>query len=631
MAGTTLDEIDVEYYLSQRNQKTMRADVPPSILIEPYPDKLTLMLCETNEFCLFEGTPIEFFKELEGINSSLADCWVDNGNDGLMNLGLSTAERLKFSSSFSTIPSVPEKQPHPARFLLGAELTWSMLSADTDVSRDVFPQIRTEILKATAEIETRLMLLVDEPGTGKTAFMKRLAFDISKSSRLVFFYSGNGFELEPIKVAEILDSIVGECIIFIDNWADSITSFTLILDKLKKTDILFVCSERDYRLPYIENVLTNEDYLQIKDFLGLTQNESKSLLRLHEENGLSTLGQRNIDVTTYLKETIDKPIAIAVCRIQNEFKQLKKIASDLAAECDGEEFSAYITVALARFCFSKGVRRDILASTSASGAVEHLFSPEASLPLKYSDEDASFVIPKQPVLGDTLLDLAKSNMSVSLPNKDPKVLLNAFVDLALGVSSRVTPGAIKRKTPESQILGRLMDFDTNVKRFIDEHAEEFYSKLKDTCDWNSRYWEQLSLLKLDRFYSSPEDRFLLEESIQNARSALAKETHPFSFTTLAKILFRAMEKSPNSRDTYFNEAWMNLVEANKLERRWTSRGATLFVVCFAGVLDFLELGGQLTGEQSEELRDMISETHALSIKDRRFLNLRDQLKEALSY
>ena len=126
-----------------------------------------------------------------------------------------------------------------------------------------------------------------------------------------------------------------------------------------------------------------------------------------------------------------------------------------------------------------------------------------------------------------------------------------------------------------------MEYDNNVKKFIDGDAEEFYRILKPLCNWNARYWEQLSLLKMDRFFATPEDRFLLEESIQNARSAISREAHPFSLTTLAKVLFAAMEKSPEQRDMYFGEAWSNILAANERERRWTSRGATLFMIGFS--------------------------------------------------
>ena len=85
-----------------------------------------------------------------------------------------------------------------------------------------------------------------------------------------------------------------------------------------------------------------------------------------------------------------------------------------------------------------------------------------------------------------------------------------------------------------------------------------------------------------------------------------QKVHPFSLATLAKVLFQAMEKSSRNRDQYFSEAWQNVVEANIREFQWSNRGATLFIIAFGGVLKFLEIGGQLSGEQSECLRDMIA-------------------------
>ena len=90
-----------------------------------------------------------------------------------------------------------------------------------------------------------------------------------------------------------------------------------------------------------------------------------------------------------------------------------------------------------------------------------------------------------------------------------------------------------------------------------------------------------------------------------------------------------MEKSQKSRDQYFSEAWRNVVDANIREFRWSNRGATLFIIAFGGVLRFLEMGGQLSGEQSEYLRDMIAETRTLKIADKRLIGVRAELEKAL--
>ncbi|WP_416883026.1 SIR2 family protein [Marivita sp.] len=187
VAGTSFDEIDVEYYLEQRSQKTVRGDVPPSVLIEPYPNKLTEMLCENHQFCLFEGTVLDFFSRLEAIDDRLRMPWRNNESDGLSGLDLPESERLRFSSNFHRPPDDPQKIPNPGRFLLGAELDWSMLAANSDIAREAFSDVRRDVVTAADSPQFKLILLVDEPGSGKTAFLKRLAFDLSRGSDEVFW------------------------------------------------------------------------------------------------------------------------------------------------------------------------------------------------------------------------------------------------------------------------------------------------------------------------------------------------------------------------------------------------------------------------------------------------------------
>ena len=45
-------------------------------------------------------------------------------------------------------------------------------------------------------------------------------------------------------------------------------------------------------------------------------------------------------------------------------------------------------------------------------------------------------------------------------------LLTIFVDLVNALGPMVNPRAIQQRTPEAQLVGRLMDFDSIVKRFV---------------------------------------------------------------------------------------------------------------------------------------------------------------------
>lgn len=618
-AGTSLDEVDVEFYLEQRTQAGSRADLPKSILVEPYPNKITNKICEDHNFTLYEGTISELLEDLRQHDSRLQDPWVRSHDDGLSEIISDRAEKLKFSSAFDVVPRDTQRSTAVDRFLLGAELSWEMVASNADLARDVYPTLRRDIDHYLFTKKSRLYLILDQPGTGKTSLMKRMAFDLSLGGSRVFWYTGLGLELEPQRCAQIFDSIEEDVYVFVDNFADFLNVISLILQRTKKQNIMFVASEREYRLGYIEASFSGENFVEDTGRLKLTKHEAHSLRDRHLSAGLSTI--QSVSDKKYLAGAIGRPIVEVSCRIQNSFKQLDRIVKDLRSECQKDEIEAYLVISLARHCFSAGVRRSSASEITYSDSIEFLLSESAPLTIKYSDFGKNFLVPKNPLIGDRSLEEARKGGSDSL--------LQAFSDLAIALAPRVTPAAIKRKTPEAQLLGRLMDYDHNVKRFIDDKAEQYYANLKRVCGWNARYWEQVALLKLDRFLASPEDVFLLDESIQHARSAISAELHPFSLATLAKVLFKAMERNPGARDTLFAEAWESIIEADEREQRWSSRGATVYVICFSGVIKFIEMGGLLSGSQADSLRDMIAATYSHKFRDKGLLTKRDCLSKLL--
>ncbi len=66
IAGTSLNEIDLEYYLSHRNAATPRRGRGPSLLIEPYPDVATSADCARYGLTLVKATFGEFLEWLRG-------------------------------------------------------------------------------------------------------------------------------------------------------------------------------------------------------------------------------------------------------------------------------------------------------------------------------------------------------------------------------------------------------------------------------------------------------------------------------------------------------------------------------------------------------------------------------------
>ena len=234
------------------------------------------------------------------------------------------------------------------------------------------------------------------------------------------WYAGLGLDMDPKSYARILDRVPRPVIVFVDNFADALNSVSLILEVLKRQDILFVCAERDYRLGYIEGAFTGEDYLQVNSPLKLTINEARALRQLHQDEGISTI--QAISEKRYLREVVGKAIAEANCRIQNNFRTLDGIVADLMRECQPSENSAYLTVSLARYCFSLGVRRSTLSDISDADSIEFLLSDASPLPLRYTDRARSMVVPGNALVGERVL--------VENKRHGTEALFRAFVDLA---------------------------------------------------------------------------------------------------------------------------------------------------------------------------------------------------------
>jgi hypothetical protein len=213
--------------------------------------------------------------------------------------------------------------------------------------------------------------------------------------------------------------------------------------------------------------------------------------------------------------------------------------------------------------------------------------------------------------------------------KNPELVTQVFIDLAIALAPRVNRKEISRRSAASKLSGRLMDFDKIVNVFIPDGAEKFYQSIKTSWDWNSRYWEQCALLKLDHYLADKSNSSLLEEAIQNARFAYSIESHPLSLTTLAKMLFNAMDEDSNKNKEAFDEAWGLISQSIEIEANWTNISATAFVVCFSGVIRYVNFGGLLNGDQIERLRDIIAISYRRNLHGNNFRKIRDAVSDAV--
>lgn len=105
--GTSLDEIDVTFYLEQRTKRNLRTDSPPSFLVEPYPNKLTEKLCEQHGFYLYKGTAIDFLNDLKDRSDGNGDFWSNIIAQGIESVGIKGPLAAKFGATFDLVPSAP--------------------------------------------------------------------------------------------------------------------------------------------------------------------------------------------------------------------------------------------------------------------------------------------------------------------------------------------------------------------------------------------------------------------------------------------------------------------------------------------------------------------------------------------
>lgn len=307
----------------------------------------------------------------------------------------------------------------------------------------------------------------------------------------------------------------------------------------------------------------------------------------------------------FAKKLTTDPIAVACCRILNDFRPLDSIIAEILEDCDGRTRNRYLMTALAHHCYRAGVRYTVLADAESSDGLRDQIRKDHPLPLAFfNDRSNSFVVPQNATLADRVLKLASEN--------DRENLLDTFVDLANAIAPRVNRNAIRSRSPEARLARRLFDFDAVLEVFLQEDAPRFYARTRDAWQWNSRYWEQVALLRLSTYYRTPdteEGKDALSLAVQHARHAVSIELHPLSLTTLGQTLLAQMVVDGFSLTATYGEAFEKLGTAIELEKKWARMAVQPFVTLFRGSRQFLEHGGTLSGNQAEALRKLIKEAN----------------------
>ncbi len=599
IAGASLNEVDLEYYLSHRSHSTPRRGRGPGLLIEPNPDAVTRADCERHGLTLVEssfGNFMEWVRKEVPSPPSVEQLTVpDTGT--IFGQELTPHQALRFFSDFELVGAREEPLPgRPSPFMYGREADWSDIQQHVDVERADSSRVYDLVKKAGAASRdkgaTKFLVISDEAGSGKTTILKRVAHELALGGKTVLAVRTLS-RIDEANAATCMSRATTPLMLVVDGLADHAEQIVELMSALPgATNLTVLGTERNYREEFIEAQAGDTPYL-LQALEPLSLAECKQLVERYRQFGLVANSQALAAPGTFARKLLGEPVAVAICRILNDFRPLDNIVDSLWEAAPEENRRPYLAVAVAQHCYRVGLRYSLLQTMlGPREPASPLFERHAVLPLATSVHDDEFVVALNGAVADRILHRAIRT--------DRPRLSSVFSGLASAVAPHVNRTAIRRRTPEARLAGRLFDADKVVKPLLGDAAESFYVAAQKDWEWNSRYWEQRALLIADAS---------LETAIQYARHAVAVERGPFALTTLGKLLLKRTE-TPEVRDAAFDEAFALLVSAIEMEAERSRVRIHPFATLLSGTANFFEAGGGLSTEQKDTVRRYSAEARS---------------------
>ena len=606
ISGASMEESDLEYYLSYRSETTARNDFPPSIYVSSDVNRLSKSLCDEHNLIQFSGYSSDFFTYLKGKlpNPPRIEDQTSSGVTGILPRAVSQAARMHFDADFELVPYLEEGASSSNKFYYGQSPTWNDLSAKLDVSRSE-TGILLDAAPKEAESGRQLTVLFGSTGSGKTTILKRVAYNLaSKGVHHVLWTS----ELARLSrtTASTLDMIDGSVALIVDNMADHAQAISDVLSMSDKEDVFIIGAERSYREEYLVKTFGSGGFTSIK--MGrLTRLDVRRLIDILVDRSLIGSHRALSGQRSFMESLSRDPIAIASCKIINDFRPLDRIIDDLRRKSSREEILAYVMAGIAEHCHKSGVRAEILSREVTGRVLSSMISGSAPLHLKEIDthHGVGFIGAENSSLAEVII--AKIN------SDSPDVVYSAFVSLAEGLAPYVNRGAIISRTPEARLAGRLFDFDDIVSKFLGSRTEEFYDQSKNAWRWNSRFWEQYALMKLEQALYCRDEKnqaAFVSEALQRARHSVAIEKHPFGLNTLAKVLMTFVSIGHQDSIAYFSEASKHIKDAIELECKHRRSSQHPYSTLIHGAIDLIDHGLNVPDSEVKHVRELT--TYAIS-------------------
>jgi hypothetical protein len=505
--------------------------------------------------------------------------------------------QVKFFSSFEIVQHTPVPAGHrtPPPFRYGRPPMWSDLAASSDVPTDMESHIANEARKllSRGDAKSKALVLFGEPGTGKTTAVKRAAYDLSLEGQTVIsLYRKSRVDVDA--AVKCFNAIKGPFLLHVDGIADHTSSLSAIATSPGlRRPLSIIGSDRDYREDHVRRSLGNIE-LQPDDIKPWTAANYEELIERYRKGGLASSERAVRNPKQYALGLQHDAVAVAVCRILNDFRPLDDILKSLWNHAaDDRVRKSYLTASLAEYCHPGGVLYTILADAQPNPELDDQLQVAAPLPLGFLAEDDDYVVPLNPTMGAKLVEL--------MGREKPTTLLDVFVRLANALAPYVNRRAIMEQAPEARLAGRLFDADKVAVPLLGALAIQFYEQTKESWEWNSRYWQQLALLLQDTD---------LELAIRHAKFALTIERHPFGQTTLAQILTKKLKPGDADNANVFGEIVKLLVDALQGEEERQRPAPHAYRAMVTATRRYVEFGGVIQPAQKDALSKHLKNAQA---------------------
>ena len=239
IAGTSLDEIDLRYYLSFRDETAAAGVRAPSVLIEPYPDAMTEHKCRQYGLILFKGTIIEFFDIFRSSypNVPRLDSFVPVTAATMFSPNPDASELARFLGDFSFVERATLSTENvESKFFFGGKPSWSDLERHYDIDRPCNRELSGHLRNfIDGKGATLLHIISDEAGSGKTTCASRVLYDLAVDGAIVLVHTSES-RPDLDRSAKLLNFLKKRAIVYFDRSAErplGLLPFSLYWKRIK--------------------------------------------------------------------------------------------------------------------------------------------------------------------------------------------------------------------------------------------------------------------------------------------------------------------------------------------------------------------------------------------------------------